>query len=102
MHETHTFSNVRTFAEPFQLRGGEAILDLAGTNASIGGAIEGCRAAGAEIVPLVYGFAIPAGYVDREVYEDLSSRLTTRLAAAGAVDGVVLTLHGAMVVEGID
>jgi microcystin degradation protein MlrC len=102
MHETHTFSNVRTYAEPFQLREGEAILDLAGTNASIGGAIDGCRTAGVEIVPLVYGFAIPAGYVDREVYEALASRLIDRLATAGDVEGVVLTLHGAMVVDGID
>lgn len=102
MHETHTFAAERTLAEPFQLREGDEIQALAGTNASIGGALDGCRAAGAEIVPLVYGFAIPAGYVDREVYEDLVSRLIGPLAAAGAVDGVVLTLHGAMVVEGID
>lgn len=102
MHETHTFAAERTLAEPFQLREGDDILELAGTNASIGGAIDGCRAAGAEIVPLVYGFAIPAGYVDRGVYEDLVSRLTDRLSAAGVVDGVVLTLHGAMVVDGID
>jgi microcystin degradation protein MlrC len=102
MHETHTFSNVRTYAEPFTLREGDDILELAGTNASIGGAIDGCRVAGAETVPLVYGFAIPAGYVDRAVYQDLVSRLTTRLAAAGEVDGVVLTLHGAMVVDGIE
>lgn len=102
MHETHTFAAERTLAEPFALREGADVLELAGTNASIGGAIDGCRAAGAEIVPLVYGFAIPAGLVDREVYEDLVSRLTDRLSAAGVVDGVVLTLHGAMVVDGID
>jgi microcystin degradation protein MlrC len=102
MHETHTFAAERTLAEPFQLREGADILELAGTNASIGGALDGCRNEGAEIVPLVYGFAIPAGYVDREVYDDLVSRLTNRLSEAGDVEGVVLTLHGAMVVNGID
>ena len=102
MHEKHTFAVERTGIEPFQLREGEDILELAGTNASIGGAIDGCRAEGADIAPLVYGFAIPAGLVEREVYEDLVSRLTDRLSAAGPLDGVVLTLHGAMVVDGID
>jgi microcystin degradation protein MlrC len=102
MHETHTFAAERTGIEPFQLREGADIVELAGTNASIGGALDGCRAEGADIVPLVYGFAIPAGYVDRAVYEDLVTRLVDRLTAAGEIDGVVLTLHGAMVVDGIE
>lgn len=102
MHETHTFAVERTGIEPFQLREDEDILELAGTNASIGGAIDGCRVEGAEIAPLVYGFAIPAGLVERAAYEDLVTRLIDRLAAAEALDGVVLTLHGAMVVDGIE
>ncbi len=57
MHETHTFAAEPTLAEPFALREGSEVLDLAGTNASIGGAIDGCWAANVEIVSLVYGFA---------------------------------------------
>lgn len=49
-----------------------------------------------------YSFAIPAGPPPRPVYERLRDELLAELEAVLPVDGVLLTLHGAMVCEGID
>ena len=56
----------------------------------------------AELVLGSYSFAIPAGPPPRSVYERLSAELLAELEAVLPVDGVLLTLHGAMVCEGID
>src|SRR5262245_53266784 len=49
-----------------------------------------------------YSFATPAGPPARPVYERLRDELLAELDAARPVDGVLLTLHGAMTCEGID
>lgn len=49
-----------------------------------------------------YSFATPAGPPPRPVYERLRDELLTALDAARPVDGVLLTLHGAMVCDGVD
>jgi len=48
-----------------------------------------------------YCFAIPAGPPTRSVYERLRDELLAELAAELPVDGVLLTLHGAMVCNGV-
>ena len=49
-----------------------------------------------------YCFATPAGPPSRAVYGRLRDELLTELAAVMPVQGVLLTLHGAMVCDGID
>ena len=51
------------------------------------------------LLPSVAAAAAPAGRVTREIYEHVKGRLLADLRAAGAVDGVLLDLHGAMVPE---
>jgi len=110
-HETSSFAPTRTtiadFESGFGLYRGEEIFDrFTDSNICIGGFIEGGQRHGFDLVPLLWTFAYPSGLIVREDYESLKQeflkRLTDAEAAGGPVDGVLLDLHGAMVVEGID
>jgi microcystin degradation protein MlrC len=110
-HETSTFARTRTtvadFADGFGLFRGNAILErFRGTNICTGGFIDGAARHGFEVVPLVWGFAYPSGLIAAADYAALKGEFLQRLreaqAAPGGISGVLLDLHGAMVVEGID
>src|SRR5262245_24019519 len=108
-HETSTFAKTRTtladFADGFGLFRGNEILDrFRGTNICTGGFIEGAARHGFELVPLLWGFAYPSGLIAAADYAALKGEFLERLrdARAAGIDGVLLDLHGAMVVEGID
>jgi len=60
------------------------------------------RAKGWEVVESLSAFATPSGITVRKVYEDLRDEILNDLRAAMPVDGVMLSLHGAMVAEGYD
>src|SRR4029077_2211891 len=70
-----------------------------GTGTELGGAIQAAHEAGIEIVPLLYAAAVPSGIVTQEAHHRLSGELSSRLRAPVPVDGVLLTLHGAMVAQ---
>jgi microcystin degradation protein MlrC len=55
-----------------------------------------------QLIPSVAASASPGGRVTRDIYTHVKERLLADLRAAGAVDGVLLDLHGAMVPEGLD
>ncbi|MCO6458792.1 MAG: M81 family metallopeptidase [Pirellulaceae bacterium] len=109
-HETSTFARSSTRVEDFEtgfgmFRGPEVIRRFRGSNICTGGFIEGAERHGFELVPLLWCFAYPSGLVLAADYERLKAELLSRLAdaaAGGPVDGVLLDLHGAMVVEGLD
>jgi microcystin degradation protein MlrC len=105
-HETNTFSPIRTDRALFEagdLRyGGELLEAFRGTGTCLGGMIDAAGAAGITLVPSLAASASPAGRVAKEFYVDVRERLLADLRAAGPVDGVLLDLHGAMVVEGLD
>jgi microcystin degradation protein MlrC len=106
-HETSTFApaptTLREFETGFGLFRERAILErFRGTNNCTGGFITGAGRHGFELVPLLWTFAYPGGLIPRADYESLKSEFVTRLRGALPVDGVLLDLHGAMVVEGID
>ena len=71
-----------------------------------GGFITAAAEQGFELVPLLWTFAYPSGLVDRAGYDSLKQELLDLLrqaeASGGPVDGVLLDLHGAMVVDGIE
>lgn len=109
-HETSSFSKVPTTRADFEngfglYRGPEIIARFTGSNICTGGFIEGAQAHGFEVVPLLWGFAYPSGLIVRADYEALKAEFLDRLRQAevdgGPVDGVLLDLHGAMVIEGI-
>lgn len=105
LHESHSFAPRATGFEDFLKPGGfppllhapELVETLRPTSVCSAGAIAACEAAGAEIVPLAWSFANPAGPVTREAFERISALILAALSDALPVDGVVLELHGAMV-----
>ncbi|MBI3980089.1 MAG: M81 family metallopeptidase [Chloroflexi bacterium] len=109
-HETNTFSNRptdlaefrRSWQFPGLLLGDEVLSAFAGTRTCQGGFIGAAHAEALELVPLLWTMACPAGPVTRPAFDYLLDELLDRLRRAGPVDGVLLDLHGAMVVEGDD
>jgi len=105
-HETNTFSPVPTPLQRFCLDGrtllsGTAAINLLrNTGTGIGGFIDVAERAGAQFDVPVVAIARPSGPVDREAFETVC-RLLTEAISATPYDGLMLALHGAMVVEGI-
>jgi len=107
IHETSTFVDTPTTMRDFEFdRGvirGDGIRErFRGTNVCTGGFIDGAEAHGFELVGLLRASAFPGGLIRRADYDALKTELLDRLCTVGPVDGVLLDLHGAMVVEGID
>ena len=107
-HETNTFSNTPTTLADFQrdtgcgpdFAGGAAIFDQFRNTGTIhGGYIDGAEAEGIELIPLLCTRAQPAGLVQRVAFDHLLELFLERLKQTLPVDGVLLDLHGAMVVE---
>jgi microcystin degradation protein MlrC len=105
-HETNTFSPIRTDRAQFEARelryGGEVLEAYRGTGTCLGGMLDGATARGVTLVFSLAAAASPAGRVAKEFYGEARDRLLADLRDAGPLDGVLLDLHGAMVVEGID
>src|SRR5215204_4171390 len=101
MHETHTFSTEPTTLESLSMVArGDELLAFAGRNHSLGGVIDACREQGIELAPAFFADGVSTGVPDRQTFETLAGELCDRIAAALPADGIVLTLHGAMVAEG--
>ena len=101
LQETNTFSLNPCQLSDFTLAmGEEAAEGAAGTNSEMAGIVEGLRAGGAEPVPLLRAWAMPSGPLTAGAFRDLREMLLVRLAEAGELDGLVLSLHGAMAAEG--
>lgn len=110
LHETSTFlpwpTKLADFEQGFGLYRGQAIPErFRGANMCIGGFFDAAEECGFEVLPTLWGFAYPSGVIARHDYETLKAEFIVRLAAAdaaGRLDGVLLDLHGAMVVKGLD
>ncbi len=63
---------------------------------------ERARAKGWTVIESLSAFATPSGPTVQKVYEDLRDEILGDLDAAMPVDGVMLSLHGAMVADGYD
>ncbi|HET6220511.1 MAG TPA: M81 family metallopeptidase [Dongiaceae bacterium] len=109
-HETNTFAPAKARYQDFVTGGGWPGLtrgprlfdDVAGINLSIAGFIEAARAAGHELVPLLWCNAVPSAPVERDAYERIAHDLLADLSAAGRIDALYLDLHGAMVAEHLE
>jgi microcystin degradation protein MlrC len=110
-HETATFISTPTTLSDFEggyglYRGPAVVERFRGTNICSGGFIEAAGREGVELVPLLWTFAYPSGLIRRRDYElirdELVARLRTAESQGGRLDGALLDLHGAMVVEGIE
>lgn len=107
LHETNTFAPTKARMADFvqgggyipMSRGAEMIERAEGINLGIGGAIEHGRAAGWDMVPILWAGAIPSAHVTQVAYESISDEIIAGIRDAGPLDGVFVDLHGAMVAE---
>lgn len=101
MHETNTFSPVRTTLSSFRpLTGQAAIEEFRGTNTQLGGFLDVATKMNAEIVVPIAAGAHPSGYVEKDAYEEMCDAIVG--AMRGGCDAAFLALHGAMVAEHMD
>ncbi len=105
--ESHSFSPVpgswSHFGPQELLRGPAMFERFAGTRTEMGGVLDVAHERGIELVPLLAARASSsAGPLLRDVFETIRDELLDQLRQAGALDGVLLVLHGAMVAEGYD
>jgi microcystin degradation protein MlrC len=106
MEESNTFVRQRADLDHFaanQLLRGEEVLRLRGTRVEVGGFLDvlapGSGPPAVEVVPTVAANCVSSGPVPRATFDALAGELVDRLGRAGPVDGVLLALHGAMVLE---
>lgn len=105
-HESSTFATVPTGLAQFEEQGipeGPQLIETyTGTKSPIGGFIDAARDFGFDVAPTIYAHATPGGKVTAEATETLTNWLCDGLRSAletGDLDGVLLSLHGAMVSE---
>lgn len=109
-HETNTFSPTPATYDDFVeesgwpgLSRGDRIFDaVAGVNIPIAGFIEAAKRARHDLRPLLWCSATPSGRVTKDAFERISNELVERLSGAGAIDALLLDLHGAMVAEHLE
>lgn len=100
VQETNTFSPKPTEWEDFTVvEGVEAEAALEGTNTEFAGAVSELRRQGVDQAPLVAAWALPSGRITEATFGRLSELLDSSIKKAGRLDGLVLSLHGAMVSE---
>ena len=85
--------------ERYELRKGTDVLEV--DTGVVGGMSEVLEENQVEIAPLLYASSCPGGPITAECYFQLKNELIGQLKNAMPVDGVLLPLHGASVVEGL-
>jgi len=102
LHETNMFNPFLTGLEEFRVRGlffgDEVIEKRRNTETEIGGFINILEQNGVEIIPTVYASPWPSGLVTTEAVETGVDTIIDTLDQT-VVDGVLLSLHGAMVTQ---
>ncbi|MCW5978145.1 MAG: M81 family metallopeptidase [Bryobacteraceae bacterium] len=102
-HESDSFNPAKTTLADFnwpQTIDPRKFLDEASrASTTVSGYVEGARLHSLELVPVVAVGATPKGPVTAEAFETISKEMIRRLKAAPKLDGVLMPLHGAMVVE---
>ena len=100
MHESNTFSDKPTDFAAFHTSVGDEIVDVwTDTHHEMGGFIEGTAQNGYTLYPTLMASATPAGRVTDAAFNRLAEMLIQRLKTAPKSEGLLLALHGAMVVE---
>jgi microcystin degradation protein MlrC len=104
-HESNSLNPIITGEDDFVVFYGNDIFEKGMLPCySSTGVIETLRRAGAEIIPTVLARAVPNGVVSARLYQTIKAEMLRRVREAlerGPIDGVCLSLHGSMKVEGL-
>src|SRR3569833_1956245 len=103
-HETHSFSDDRTGIDDFLIHRGQGLLDKIGDGSQVDGFLTTAKRLGWEVVPAATYLAGASGMVDHAVFETFWDEVKPVLVSALAegLDGIFLSLHGAMVTTELD
>ena len=98
-HETHSFTDDRTGLDDFLIHRGQALLDKIGDGSQVDGFLTTAKREGWEVVPAATYLCGASGMVDHAVFEAFwdETRPVLVQAIADGLDGIFLSLHGAMV-----
>ncbi|MDB5810570.1 MAG: microcystin degradation protein MlrC [Betaproteobacteria bacterium] len=103
-HETNTFSPLPTPLAAFGAGdphgpafGGDAYQVARGSTTAMGAFIDMAERKGCELVTPLFAMANPSGTVDASAYRTMRDAIVATIAQG--CDGILLDLHGAMVVE---
>jgi microcystin degradation protein MlrC len=103
MQETNTFvpfsTDLETFGTYYLRRGAELIHGFGSARVEVPGFLSGLRASQVQPIPILAAYASSGGPVIRKAFETIMDEIVERLRAAAPLDGVLLALHGAMVIE---
>ncbi|MCB1498795.1 MAG: M81 family metallopeptidase [Bauldia sp.] len=103
MQESNSFSPLPTTVETFEsyyvYRGDELLTRYGEARAEVPGFLSVLAADDATPVPLIAAYATASGTVTRAAFDALVGEMEERLRAALPVDGLLLALHGALVIE---
>ncbi len=101
MHETNTFSKLPTTLDDYRRRWlieGEAMVPrFKGTKNEVGGYIDATTRYGWQPVWGAAANATPSGTLTKETWEAIRDMIVGTARRAGTLDGICLSLHGAMV-----
>jgi microcystin degradation protein MlrC len=101
MQEISSFNPLPSHYENFRVGRGEELYDQRGLNTAIGGALSVFEGRGAAVVPTYAARAGSAGILSAAGWERLSREFLEAVEPhARAVDGIYVSLHGAMGAEG--
>ena len=105
--ETNTFNpNLTTIAdfENWGIATGDDIVRQFGETGELGGFVDGARQWNQppELIGLARFLCWPYGRVSREAWSQIQETFLKTLDQAGEIDGVLLSLHGAMAADGED
>ncbi|MBQ2865905.1 MAG: M81 family metallopeptidase [Clostridia bacterium] len=106
-HETNTFSTIKTDLNAFKNRnyvyGDRLISAYRGIKAELGGFIDVLeKQEDVNIIPAIGANAMPSGKVTQDAIDNICSHMLNALNGPAKVDGVLISLHGAMVTENSD
>src|SRR5919106_2634028 len=110
LHETNTFAPTKATYEDFVHGGGwpsmshgaDVLRVMRNINVGLAGFVDAAEAQGWDLVPTIACGASPSAHVTRDAYERIVKVMVDGIRTAGALDGVYLDLHGAMVTEHLD
>jgi microcystin degradation protein MlrC len=103
MHETNTFSRVKTDMAAFRRRdfhlGNEIPAAYRGTRSAFGATFEAADQFGWTLIHPVSAAANPSGLVTRDAFDGVTDLVVRAASEQAPIDGVLLHLHGAMVTD---
>lgn len=103
-HESNTFKKGFTVLDDFRsetyLLGDAAIAERGDANTELAGFLDAGREAGWTVSHVISAHAGPGARVARAAFDDIAGRICEAVAASrDRLDGILLSLHGAMVTE---